>query len=111
MEIVRTSLCWDGTKRDVLYVFRDPTPPLWQVDPDDEVNELSVLRALDEDEQETGEIAGVEMVDFLPFDRWEALPRLPILWQLPGWDPLPLDVLLKQVQTELRQQALSASKD
>ena len=41
----------------------------------------------------------------LKLDRWEGLPKLDVLWQLPGWKPLPLDKLLRRVQKDLRQRA------
>jgi len=39
---------------------------------------------------------------------WQELPRLPILWQLPGQEALPLDELLRRVQTELKTQVKAA---
>ncbi len=61
----------------------------------------SLLLEVDEHGKETGRIVGIEM-SLLSFDRWDDLPRLDVLWQLPGWEPLPLDKLLKRVQKELR---------
>lgn len=63
----------------------------------------AVLLELDGEEQETGRVAGFEVVGFLGFQRWDALPDLGILWELPGWEPLPLVELLKRKQQELRQ--------
>lgn len=108
METVKASFMWDGPERDILILFVEPTPDLWQVDPDD-LYEVLVLRALDENEQETGEIAGVEIMDFLRFDRWEHLPELPMLWQIPGWEPLPLVDVLKREQGLLRENASKAT--
>jgi len=61
-----------------------------------------LLLEIDEQGQETGRIAGVEM-PLLAFDRWEDLPKLDLLWELPGWEPLSLEELLKRLQRELRQ--------
>lgn len=104
METVEASFTWDGPGRDILYLFVEPTPSPWGVDPDDEFQVL-VLRALDENEQETEEIAGVEIMDFLDFDRWEDLPKLLLLWQIPGWEPLPLAEVLKRKQQLLKEEA------
>jgi len=62
----------------------------------------SLLLEVDEHGKETGRIVGIEM-SLLSFDRWDDLPKLDVLWQLPGWKPLPLDKLLKRVQKELRE--------
>lgn len=101
METVKASIVWDGPKRDILTVLVEPTPILWQADPDDEW-QIALLRTLDENEQETGEIAGVEVVDFLGFDRWDDLPDIPLLWQVQSWEPLPLKELLKRTQKALQ---------
>ncbi len=68
-----------------------------------------LLVELDEDERETGRVAGAEILGFLEFDRWDALPQLPFLWQLPGWEPLPLAELLKRAQQEMRRQVVGAA--
>lgn len=101
METVRASVLWDGPERDIAILFVEPTPVPWQVDPDDEL-EVSILRVLDENEEMTDKIAGIEIMDFLQFDRWNDLPNLSLLWQLPGWEPLPADKLLRRVQQEFR---------
>ncbi|MCX6021953.1 MAG: hypothetical protein NTZ05_09535 [Chloroflexi bacterium] len=98
METVSASLCWDGQGRDIIYLFREPTPALWIADPDDDIAEFSVLRVLDEQEQETGEIAGIEIVDFLKFNQWSDLPDLPLLWQAPDQEPLPYQEVLRRAQ-------------
>ena len=69
-----------------------------------------LLLELDDTEREPGRIAGLEIFDFLDFDRWDELPQLLLLWQLPGWEPLPLDELLKRKQHELRQQTLQQAQ-
>ena len=104
MEAVRSSIVW-ASERDSLYVFRDPPLPMWQVDPFEGYLLGSLLLEIDEDEIETGRVAGVEILDFLDFDKWDAIPVLPLLWQLYDWQPLPLADLLQRLQAELRQQA------
>ncbi len=68
----------------------------------------NLLLELDEHEQETGRMVGVELA-ILEFDRWDDLPKLDLLWQLPGQEPLPLDELLKREQRRLRQEAERAA--
>lgn len=102
--IVKASFNWDDPERDILRLFVEPTPSLWEIDPDDEYQVL-VLRVLDENEEMTDGIAGVEMIDFLHFERWDDLPELPMLWQIPGWEPLPLMDVLKRGQALLREEA------
>ena len=104
MEVVKASLLWDGPKRDIAILFVEPTPQPWQVDPDEEL-EISVLRVLDENEEMTDAVAGIEIMDFLEFDEWHALPKFSFLWQLPGREPLPADELLRRMQQELRVEA------
>ncbi|MBI2321354.1 MAG: hypothetical protein HYU88_04495 [Chloroflexi bacterium] len=60
---------------------------------------------LDEHQEATGVVVGIEIEGFLDFDRWESLPKLDIRWRLPGHEPLPLEDLLRRLQRELRQQA------
>lgn len=100
METVKASVMYTGPEKDVLTLFVEPTPDLWQADPIDD--DIAILRALDEREQETGDIAGVEIIDFSKFDRWDDLPVLPLLWKLNANEPLPLAELLKEVQRSLR---------
>ena len=103
METIRASITWPGSTIDVLRLFREPTPALWEPDPIDD--QFAILLTLDEDEQETGEITGIEIIDFLDFDRWDKLPTFPILWQLPGQEPGLLVDILKREQETLRQEA------
>jgi hypothetical protein len=109
MDIVKASIMWAGPRNDLLQVFVEPTPDMWGVTwddlPDDIDVEFVVFRELDANEEPTGRVAGVEILDFLRFDRWDAVPRFPLLWQLPGWEPLPLVDLLRRLQPQLREQA------
>ncbi len=104
IKMVQTSVTWGGPESNVLTLYVEPTPDMWEADDVDPVDfQIFVYRALDENEQETEEIAGVEIIGFLEFDRWDDLPKLPMLWQLPGWEPLPLEDLLKREQKLLRE--------
>lgn len=105
METVSASFMWPGPDVDVLTLFREPTPDFWEVDPIDDEWEFAVLLTLDENEQETGEITGIEIVGFLDFDRWDELPTFSILWRLPGQEPALLTDVLRRQQEILRQKA------
>ncbi|HEY7065602.1 MAG TPA: hypothetical protein VII06_29275 [Chloroflexota bacterium] len=109
MDIVKASTMWAGPRNDLLQVFVEPTPTPWGVTwddlPDDLDDEFVVFRELDANEEPTGRVAGIEILDFLRFDRWDAVPRFPLLWQVPGQEPLPLVDLLKRLQPELRERA------
>jgi len=67
--------------------------------------DIVLFRILDEKQEPTGDIVGIEIVGFLDFHRWEDLPRLPIEWRLPGCEALPLIEFLKREQTNLRRRA------
>jgi hypothetical protein len=116
LETVRASFSWSGPDDDRLYAFVEPFRRHWIADsvdgPDPSVasGSVFVLWELDRDPdelgpgdeaRETGRVAGIEMLDFLRFDRWDELPTLPMLWQLPGWEPLPLDEMLKRKHREI----------
>ncbi|CAN5185673.1 hypothetical protein BH23CHL1_BH23CHL1_21660 [soil metagenome] len=73
-------------------------------------DDFAVFLTLDENEPETGEITSFEVLGFLGFDRWDALPELPILWQVGDWEPLPIADLLKRRQTLLKKRHLAASR-
>jgi hypothetical protein len=93
-------MVWGGPESDVFMVLVEPTPD-WAADP--LIGTVALLRTLDDNEQETGQIAGIEIVGFLDFDRWDLLPDLPMLWEIPGWEPLTLEDLLRREQALLRQ--------
>lgn len=65
----------------------------------------SVLFEVDEGERDTGRIAGIEIIGFLEFDRWEDVPSLPILWKLPGEKALPIKDVLRHEQQRVRSKA------
>jgi hypothetical protein len=103
MDVVKASTTYHG---DVLRVFVEPAIMEWIVDPLDDALDVAFFLEVEDTEipepKETGRIAGVEIVGFLDFDQWDALPELPLLWQLDGWEPLPLPELLKRLQRDLR---------
>lgn len=100
METVKASFMW---YENILTIFVEPTLD-WAVDPVDATDSLVFLyRAVDENDQETGKIAGLQIIGFLEFEDWEGLPKLPMLWQIPGWEPLPLVDVLKREQGLLRE--------
>ncbi len=104
--MVRATVVWDGPEANIIRVFVEPALPSGAVAHDEEI---TLYRALDQNEEPTGPVTGIEIVGFLGFDRWDALPKLDLLWQLPGQEPLPLDELLKREQRRLRQQAERAA--
>lgn len=109
--IVNASLSWTGPDRDVLRLLvLDPKMLGWEAEHFDEWGEAVLLREIDEHEELTGRVVGVEIVGFLEFNGWTDLPELDVLWLLPGWEPLPLDELLRRKQEELRQQVLVPSQ-
>jgi hypothetical protein len=102
VEPISASMVWGGPDSDVLTVSVEPLRYPWSADPVDGRMGLFVLRALDGDDRETDAIAGLEIIGFLDFDRWDDLPELPGLWRLSELEPLPLRVALQRKQAELR---------
>lgn len=103
MEKVRASCTW-SEDADRLALWAEPSAGhAFVAEPFDDDPLNSLLLELDEDERETGRVAGVEMLGFSEFSRWDTVPKLPILWSLPGRPALPLGVLLRQLQQEIRE--------
>ena len=100
MEIVEARVVWSAASH-VFMAIREPTPP-WRALPVEADPLVAVLAAVDEDGRETGEVAGMEIVGFLWFERWYGIPDVPGLWRLPGREPEPFVGLLKGQQRELR---------
>jgi hypothetical protein len=109
METVKVSATWSREADRYALWVEDQAGRAFVPDPLEDYPLAALLLELDETEQETGRIAGFEILGFLEFDRWDALPELDLLWQLPGQEPLPLDELLKREQRRLRQQAERAA--
>ncbi len=109
METVRASVVWAGPTNDLLQVLREPMSRFGSTSedvPDELLDDVVVFRELDANEEPTGRVTGIEILDFLRFDRWDAVPRFPLLlWQVPGWEPLPLVSLLQRLQPQLRDRA------
>ncbi len=101
METIRARIEWTSERDRFALWADDLAGSAFVPEPFGDITD-SLLLEVDENGEETGRIVGVEMA-LLEFDRWDDLPRLDVLWQLPGWKPLPLDKLLKRAQKELRQ--------
>jgi hypothetical protein len=101
METVTASLLCSDVEGDILTLFIEPLSASWEARSRDQ--EIYLLDALDESEEKTGQLAGIRIVGFLTFTRWEDLPKIPMHWQVTGYDPLPLAALLQRVQQSLLQ--------
>lgn len=102
VQILKASATYDP---DVYMLWVEPTPPLWMADPIDGTGLVAILVEQDENEQDTAGIAGIEIIGFLAFDKWDVLPDLPMLWHVPWREPLPLVELLKREQEQVRGRA------
>lgn len=109
METTKAYIFWTGPENDVLMLLREPTP-LWMADPVDDEYQFLILLTLDENEEETGEITGIKILDFLKFDRWDQIPDFPVHWEVEDWDPLPMVDLLKREQASLRKEYLAVQQ-
>ena len=107
MERVKASATWSSDV-DRYVLWAEPSAGRFVPEPLDDDPAASVMLEVDEAGQETGRIAGVEIA-LREFDRWDSVPELPILWQLPGREPLPLKELLQQVQRALRQETMAGA--
>ena len=101
METVKADFSWSGPGDDRLWLLVEPPYPTWDGEAEDEGCCWYLLRGVDADERETREITGLEIIDFLKFDCWEELTPIPMLWQIPGSEPLPLHDLLRREQQAL----------
>lgn len=104
METVKASATWSREADRYTLWVEDQAAGAFVPDSLEDYPLAALLLELDEAEQETGRIAGFEIPGFLEFDRWDALPELDLLWQLPGQEPLPLNELQKREERRLRQQ-------
>lgn len=102
---------WGGPGKDILtLIINAPLPPYGASITDDD--RVVLYRLLDDREEATGPIVGIEIDDFLGidiaaagFDGWDSLPALPERWQQDGREPLLLTDLLKLLQAELQARA------
>lgn len=102
-------MTWAGPRNDVLTLLTEsPTGDYLAAPADDP--DLIIYRVVNESGEPEGSVVGIEIVDFLNFDRWDALPDLDVLWQLPGQEPLPLEALLKREQARLRRHAATQAR-
>jgi len=92
METVRATATW-SPEADRFCLWAEETAGSAVIPEPLESDPLAaLLLELDENEKETGRVAG-----------FEDLSKLDLLWQLPGWEALRLDQLLKRIQRRLRE--------
>jgi len=108
METRPVDLVWDGAGRDIVTLLLGHPTQHYGADVSEADDRVILYRQLDERQEATGEVVGVEIEDFLEFDHWDALPSVAALWQAPGKPALQLRDLLQQLQGELRAQALTS---
>ncbi len=104
MQTVAASAVWTGPNIDAFTLFVEPTPAIWAAEPVGDTRAY-LYQALDKNRERTGQLAGVHVAGFLDFGRWDELPKLDMLWQLPGREPLPLEALLRVEQQRAREEA------
>jgi hypothetical protein len=92
---------WGGAGHDILSLTPGESVPPFGADPSDEDDTLVLYRLLDSHDEATGEIVGVEIDEFLQFNRWDLIPSVDQCWQLPGRPPHSLVDVLKTLQHEL----------
>ena len=102
MDTVTATETWTR-EGDVYTLWAEPPAARWVASPGEGTALVAILHELDDAERETGRIAGVEILGFATFDRWSAIPDLPIRWCLDGGPSLPLTELLQGRQRQLRQ--------
>lgn len=103
MQIVAASTAWAGPNTDAFTLFVEPTPLTWVAEPAlPGDTQIYIYQGLDKKRQKTGQLAGVHITGFLDFDRWSNLPRLDMLWQMPGREPLSLEAVLRAEQVKAR---------
>lgn len=110
METVAASYSWTGPESDVMQLLVEPSQWQWLAEPVDGNPLIAVFHEIDEDWQETGRIAGVEIVGFSTFNQWDLLPDLPLRWQLPGQEPLALRQVLEMIQSHVRKEATTPTR-
>lgn len=98
METVNASIVWDGPERDQIILLADPPMPYDVRILDDD---LILYVGVDREDKTTGQVVGVEVLDFLSFNRWGELPDDGQAWKLASAEPVPLSDLLKGLQEDL----------
>lgn len=99
------SVLWDGPEHDILSLLPEPWHGDFGADPDEDDLRLALYRLLDEHEEANGDVVGVEILDFLTFERWHVLADVPDKWQLGDGEPQSLADLLRGLQATLRERA------
>jgi hypothetical protein len=104
MAVTKAYMSWTRPETDVLGLWVDDrTLGDWLAfSTDDDL--VALLLEVDDNDERTGRVAGLEIVGFLEFDRWEMLPDLGMVWQVADWEPMPLVDLLKREQENLRRE-------
>ncbi len=87
---------------DVVTLWAEPPKADWETEGTEDPL-VAVFWEVDPAGNRTGAVAGIEIIGFKGFDRWENIPDLPGLWRLDGKEPLPLKEVLKEVQRSLKQ--------
>ena len=103
METKNLMAAWGGPDRDVLAVLPDWTDEfsVALLDDHDDVD-IVAYRALDEDEEPTGDIVGFEILDFLDFSDWNLVPELPVKWSINNGPAGTPRAALQALQQQLR---------
>lgn len=103
METKHLMAAWGGPDRDVLAVLPDWTGEFSAalLDDHDDVD-VVVYRVLDNDEEATGEIVGIEILDFLDFSEWSLIPALPVKWSINNGPAGTPRAALQDFQRKLR---------
>lgn len=97
----RVGVSWGGTDWDIIVVEILARLPPYGADPSEDEASLVFYRLLDGEDEATGEVVGLEIDDFLEFDRWNLIPDTADLWQLGEDVPRPPVDLLKNLQAQL----------
>ncbi len=100
--IIPAAVTWAGPRNDVVTVLSITITSDYLAAPTNDMDVILYRQV--EHEEPVGSVVGIEIVDFLDFDRWNDLPVLDLLWQLPKQEPLPLTIALQRVQHQLRQE-------
>lgn len=100
--VVRATLTWAGPRNEVVTLLSTTPGGDYLAAPADDPD-VTLYRRIDEHDEPEGPVVGIEIIDFLTFDRWDALPKHVELWQLRDREPLPLDALLRREQQRFRQ--------
>ncbi|HLI51604.1 MAG TPA: hypothetical protein VKU87_07390 [Thermomicrobiaceae bacterium] len=99
---------WDGPERDVLDVLAEPDASESGIVISDAPDVL-LFRVLDANDEPTGAIVGVEIIDFLSFDDWDAVPALDVPVSPLDASNVPLRIEVQRLQQKLRAEIVAAA--